>query len=142
MGPASLLLYVNPKTEQMVSVVGGFAAIFLVAEPPEQHAVTATFQKYMPPECRTNDAFQQFVTIPRNPLAVDVYQMGSYLRGMFADLFEAANQIPTSSTITFRQVPRSFHILHWVDQMMSKNPGISRPDVRNVLHAWNKMPRD
>lgn len=142
MGPESLLLYVDPKTEQLVPVVGGFSAVYLVVQPPEQHAVTATFQKYMPPECRINDAFQQFVQVPRNPLAVDIYQMGSHLRGMFADLFEDADQIPTSSTITFRQVPRSFHILFWIDQMMSKNPGISRPEVRNVLHAWNKMPRD
>lgn len=129
MGPESLLIQFDPKTQKPVPIIGGFSHSFLATKAPHRQRITPTFQNFMPPECRTKDAVQQFVKVPPEPFSVDVYQMGCFLK----QIYEA--------TINEARAQRILALLYWFTSMQSDLPLITRPTIQQVCAAWPSIPK-
>lgn len=140
MGLDALLIHTDPKTQEVWPVIGGFSRAFLLTEAPYELLNSEDFSKCMPPECKRNVGFQMFVKIPENPRAVDVYQMGCWLKHRYLDVFGDTAVVPTRGMIDSGKVPRKGHILYVINTMMYKGDPIVRLTAKRALTLWQKMP--
>jgi len=136
--PEALLIEADPLTQETRGTIGGFSRAFFASQPPAQLIVTGDFHKAMPPECRENDAWQQYVKVPENAKAVDIYQIGSCLRELYADLFVNAAPLRPAQ-MAFMERPRGDRIRYIIEQMLNPDPSLLRISAARALQDWKDL---